>query len=54
MGGEFQNQGNLVTSFELIVVVEKYVNKDASLFFCVLSYFSQFANSNYELRVNEL
>ena len=54
LGGDFQNQGNHVTSFELILRFEKYVSEVVSLFFCVLSYFLQFANSIYELRVNEL
>ena len=39
LGGDFQNQGNHVTSFELILRFEKYVNEVVSLFFCVLSYF---------------
>ena len=38
MGGEFENQGNHVTNFELIVWVEKYVNKVVILFFCVMIY----------------
>ena len=54
MGGEFQNQGNHVTSFELIVWVEEYVNKVVSLFFCVLSYFSQFQFISCELTSYEL
>ena len=54
MDDEFQNQGNHITTFELIARVKKYVNKVVSLFFRVLSYFSQFANSIYELQVKEL
>ena len=54
MGGEFQNQAGHLTRFELIVWVEKDINEVVSLFFYLLSYFSQFENSIYDLRVNEL